>query len=54
MEKKILDINVEEKDGENVIRVKGDQAKNLVNCMLAICCSKPDPEGKSKADASCC
>lgn len=54
MEKKILDINVEEKDGEYVIRVKGDQAKGLVNCMLAMCCCQPSPEGKSKADASCC
>lgn len=53
MEKKILEINVEEKDGEYVIRVKGDQAKDLVNCMLAVCCSKANPEGKSKADASC-
>jgi hypothetical protein len=54
MEKKILDINVEEKDGEYVIRVKGDRAKDLVDCMLAVCCCKSDPEGKSKAAASCC
>lgn len=54
MEKKILEINVEEKDGEYVVRVKGDQAKNVVNCLLAACCSKSDSEGKSKAAASCC
>ncbi|UCH78789.1 MAG: hypothetical protein JSU81_02240 [Candidatus Coatesbacteria bacterium] len=54
MEKKLLDVNVEEKDGEYIIRVKGDQAKNLVNCMLAVCCSKSGPEGKDKADANCC
>lgn len=54
MEKKILEINVEEKDGEYIVRVKGDQAKDLVNCMLSVCCCRPGAGGKGEADACGC
>jgi hypothetical protein len=56
MEKNILDVKVEEKDGEYVIRVKGERAAQLVKCFPVCCCCSPHPHpgGKSKADASCC
>jgi hypothetical protein len=54
MEKNILDVKVEEKDGEYIIRIKGDRAKDLVKCFPTVCCCASDPEGKSKAGASCC
>jgi hypothetical protein len=54
MDKNILDVKIEEKDGEYVIRLSGEQAQRLVKCFPAVCCCTPQPEGKSKADASCC
>ena len=54
MEKTILDVKIEEKDGEYVIRIKGERAQHLIKCFPMVCCCSPHPEGKSKADASCC
>jgi hypothetical protein len=54
MEKKILEINVEEKDGEYVIRLKGEKAAALAECLsgMAACCVPGG--GDKKAAASCC
>jgi hypothetical protein len=54
VEKNILELKVEEKDGEYVIRVKGEQAEHFAKCLPLFCCCSPHPGGKSKADASCC
>jgi len=53
VEKNILEVKVEEKDGEYVIRVKGERARQLMKCFPMCCCS-PHSGDKSKADASCC
>ncbi len=54
MDKNILDIKIEEKDGEYVIRLKGEKAASLVESLRCIigCCVPSG--GEKKAAASCC
>lgn len=54
MDKNILELKVEEKDGEYVIRIKGEKAEHFAKCLPMFCCHSPHPGGTSKADASCC
>ncbi len=55
MEKTILDVNIEEKDGEYVIRLKGEKAACLAEsfrCMAA-CCAPAGGEKKAAASGCC-
>ncbi len=54
MDKNILDVKIEEKDGEYVIRVKGEKAASLVESIrcMGLCCAPAG--GEKKAGASCC
>jgi len=54
VDKNILDVKIEEKDGEYIIRVKGERAQQLMKCFPMCCCRSPHSGDKSKADASCC
>ena len=54
MEKKILEINVEEKDGEYVVRLKGEKAASVVESIRCLCACCTPAGGESKAAASCC
>jgi hypothetical protein len=53
MAKNILEVKVEENDGEFVIRVSGEQAANIIKSCgcLGMCCA---PAGDKKAAASDC
>ncbi len=57
MEKKILEIRTEEKDGEFVIRLSGERAADIAKCFreagVACCCRRPGA-GEKEAAASCC
>lgn len=54
MDKNILDVKIEEKDGEYVIRLKGEKAASIVESLrcLGVCCVPSG--GEKKAAASCC
>jgi hypothetical protein len=54
MEKKILEFHIDEKDGEYVIRVKGEKAEKLMKSfpMMCRCCCHVDKD--DKAAAECC
>lgn len=54
VEKNILDIKIEEKDGEYIIRLKGEKAASVVESLrcLGVCCTPAG--GEKKAAASCC
>lgn len=54
VDKNILDVKIEEKDGEYIIRLKGEKAASIVEgirCM-GVCCAPAGDE--KKAAASCC
>jgi len=51
-EKKILEISVDEKDGEYTIRVRGERAAELMKCFPRCGCCRSDKEGKAAAE--CC
>ncbi len=54
VEKNILEIKIEEKDGEYVIRLKGEKAASVVENIrcLGVCCTPAG--GEKKTAASCC
>ncbi len=57
MDKKILDVHVEEKDGAFVIRVSGEKASQVVEMVTAMCgcgCRPHAHEGKAAAHHHCC
>jgi hypothetical protein len=52
-EKKILEISVDEKDGEYTVRVRGERAAELMKCFpRCCCCCGGGKEGKAAAE--CC
>jgi len=58
MDKKILEITVEEKDGEFVIRLAGERAEEWARrfgggCGCGCCCRRPG-EGEGKGRGGCC
>lgn len=54
VDKNILDVKIEEKDGEYIIRLKGEKAASIVEGIRCMCgCCAPAGDEK-KAAASCC
>jgi len=57
MERKILEIKIEEKDGEFVIRLSGERAAEIAKCFreggFGCCCGRTGT-GDKEAAAKCC
>jgi hypothetical protein len=54
VDKNILDVKIEEKDGEYIIRLKGEKAASIVDSIRCMCGCCAPADGEKKADASCC